>query len=102
MLDSLEAALWAFFTTSSFREGAVKVVNLGDDADTVGAIYGGLAGAFYSDDQIPEEWLRDIERLDLVEDVVGKLVTVRSKEDKEDLSKDVRERIQASVDVLGL
>jgi len=102
VLDSLEAALWAFFTTSSFREGAVKVVNLGDDADTVGAIYGGLAGAFYGDDQIPEEWLRDIERLDLVEDVVGKLVTVRSKEDKEDVSRDVRERIQASVVMLGL
>lgn len=102
VLDSLEAALWAFFTTSSFREGAVKVVNLGDDADTVGAIYGGLAGAFYGDDQIPEEWLRDIERLDLVEDVVEKLVTVRSKEDKEDVSRDVRERIQASVVMLGL
>lgn len=102
VLDSLEAALWAFFTTSNFREGAVKAVNLGGDADTVGAIYGGLAGAFYGDDQIPEEWLRDIQRLDLVEDVVGKLVTARSNEDKEDVSRDVRERIQASVDVLGI
>lgn len=102
VLDSLEAALWAFFTTSSFREGAVKVVNLGDDADTVGAIYGGLAGAFYGDDQIPEEWLRDMKRLDLVEDIVGKLVIVRSKEDKEDVSRDMKERIQASVVMLGL
>ena len=102
VLDSLEAALWAFFTTSSFREGALKVVNLGGDADTVGAIYGGLSGAFYGDDQIPEEWLRDMKRLDLVEKVVEKLVTVRSKEDKEDASRDVRERIQESVRVLGL
>ena len=102
VLDSVEAALWAFFTTSSFREGAVKVVNLGGDADTVGAIYGGLAGAFYGDDQIPEEWLQDMKRLDLVEDVVGKLVTVRSTEDKEDVSRNVREKIQASVITLGL
>ena len=43
----MEAALWAFYTTSSFKEGALAAVNLGDDADTVGAIYGQLAGAFY-------------------------------------------------------
>ena len=34
VVDTLEASLWALFTTDSFREGAVKVVNLGDDADT--------------------------------------------------------------------
>ena len=31
-------------------------VNLGDDADTVGAIYGQLAGAYYGASSIPEEW----------------------------------------------
>ena len=31
-------------------------VNLGDDADTVGAIYGQLAGAYYGVEAIPEEW----------------------------------------------
>ncbi|OAL38377.1 hypothetical protein AYO20_02436 [Fonsecaea nubica] len=102
VVDSLEAALWAFFTTSSFREGAVRVVNLGDDADTVGAIYGGLAGAFYGDEEIPEEWLRDMKRLDLVEDVVREIVTVRSKDDKEHVRGDVKERIQASMHILGL
>lgn len=104
VLDTLEAALWAFFTTSSFREGAIKAVNLGGDADTVAAVYGGLAGAFYGDDQIPEEWLRDMKRLDLVEDVVGKLIAKGSKDDKGDESRDldVREIIQTSVNVLGL
>lgn len=35
VVHSLEASLWAFFTTGTFRDGALKVVNLGDDADTV-------------------------------------------------------------------
>jgi ADP-ribosylglycohydrolase len=39
-------------------------VNLGDDADTTGAIYGQLAGAFYGVDAIPQAW---IERLALRE-----------------------------------
>jgi ADP-ribosyl-[dinitrogen reductase] hydrolase len=105
VLYSLEAALWTFLTTSSFREGAIKVVNLGDDADTVGAIYGGLAGAFYGDEEIPEDWLRDMKRLDLVEEVIGKIVDVRSKEGgrhNEDKRQDVSEMIAASVDRLGV
>ncbi|KAJ9656829.1 hypothetical protein H2198_004717 [Neophaeococcomyces mojaviensis] len=61
VIHSLEAALWAFFNTDSFEEGAIEVVNLGDDADTVGAIYGGLAGAFYGDPKcIPERWLNEM------------------------------------------
>jgi ADP-ribosyl-[dinitrogen reductase] hydrolase len=57
VVDSCEAALWAFFRTSTFAEGALLVVNLGRDTDTVGAIYGILAGAFYGYEGIPQEWL---------------------------------------------
>ena len=56
VVDSLEAALWAFDRSESFREGALLAVNLGDDADTTGAIYGQIAGAFYGAEQIPAEW----------------------------------------------
>ena len=62
VVRSLEAALWAFYRSDSFREGALRAVNLGDDADTTGAIYGQLAGAFYGVDAIPQAW---IERLAL-------------------------------------
>ena len=45
VVKSLEAALWAFSKSRDFREGALLAVNLGDDADTTGAIYGQVAGA---------------------------------------------------------
>jgi ADP-ribosylglycohydrolase len=44
VVRALEAALWAFHHSDSFTEGALRAVNLGDDADTIGAIYGQLAG----------------------------------------------------------
>ena len=44
VVRALEAALWAFNRSSDFREGALLAVNLGDDADTTGAIYGQIAG----------------------------------------------------------
>ena len=45
VVRSLEAALWAFAKSTTFEDGALLAVNLGDDADTTGAIYGQLAGA---------------------------------------------------------
>ncbi len=57
VVRSLEAALWAFNKSSTFEEGCLLAVNLGDDADTTGAIYGQLAGAFYGVEHIPEQWL---------------------------------------------
>ena len=78
VVDSLEASLWAFFTTNTFRDGAVRVVNLGDDADTVGAIYGGLAGAYYGVDAIPAEWLSKMKLLDLLKDITTKILQHKS------------------------
>jgi ADP-ribosyl-[dinitrogen reductase] hydrolase len=68
VVKSLEAALWAFHNTDSFRDGAIAAVNLGDDADTTGAIYGQLAGAHYGVDGIPAEWLATLAKRDLIED----------------------------------
>lgn len=56
-LKTLEAALWAFYRSDTFEEGCVMVVNPGDDADTTGAVYGQLAGAFYGETGIPTRWL---------------------------------------------
>lgn len=56
LVESLEAALWAFHHTDDFRDGLLRAVNLGDDADTTGAVYGQLAGAFYGGEAIPEKW----------------------------------------------
>lgn len=64
VVHTLEAALWAFHQTSDFRSGALLAVNLGDDADTVGAVYGQIAGAHYGVSAIPEEWVERIWRRD--------------------------------------
>lgn len=56
VVNCLEAALWAFYRTDTFREGCLKAVNLGEDADTTGAVYGQLAGAYYGARAIPECW----------------------------------------------
>lgn len=49
---SFAAAWWSFITTQSFEEAVLRAVNLGGDADTIAAITGQLAGAFYGDESI--------------------------------------------------
>lgn len=60
VVQSLEAALWAFYHSNSFEEGCLMAVNLGDDADTTGAIYGQLAGAYYGVNAIPTSWRKTL------------------------------------------
>jgi len=59
-IDSLEAALWCFWTTESFEEAVLAAANLGDDADTTAAICGQLAGAHYGVSCIPKAWLEPL------------------------------------------
>jgi ADP-ribosyl-[dinitrogen reductase] hydrolase len=56
VVDTLESALWAVSETTTFQDAVTLAVNLGDDADTVGAVTGQIAGAAYGVSAIPEEW----------------------------------------------
>jgi ADP-ribosylglycohydrolase len=73
VVKSLEAALWAFHSAEHFREAVLKAVNLGDDADTTGAVCGQLAGAYWGIAGIPPEWLKGLAQRDELERAVGAL-----------------------------
>lgn len=57
VVDSLEAALYCFDKTDTFRDAVLMATNLGDDADTTAAEVGQIAGAFYGKSSIPQPWL---------------------------------------------
>lgn len=67
VVDSFAAALHCTFTTDSFEAAVVKAVNLGGDADTIGTITGGLAGAIYGYEAIPERWTKCLASKDRAE-----------------------------------
>jgi ADP-ribosylglycohydrolase len=67
VVKSLEASLWAFHQADSFEEAVLKAVNLGDDADTTGAICGQLAGTFWGESKIPEAWRSGLARMEMIE-----------------------------------
>ena len=60
IVDTLQTVFHYLFTTGSFEECLVGVVNQGGDADTTGAIAGMIAGAFYGLDALPKPWLKKL------------------------------------------
>ena len=66
-LDAVEcshAALSCFMNAKTLENALLSAVNLGGDADTVGACTGALAGAYWGASEIPDRWCRDLEGYD--------------------------------------
>ena len=76
MVETLEAALWAFLRTDSLEECVVLAVNLGDDADTVGAVAGGPAGAAYGPGAVPRRWSQALRRRAVIDELAAGLYGV--------------------------
>lgn len=77
VVKSLEAALWAFNEAKDFREALLRAVNLGDDADTTGAVCGQLAGAYWGESGIPRRWQEELARPEMIKKALQGLVGVQ-------------------------
>ncbi|MCL6624370.1 MAG: ADP-ribosylglycohydrolase family protein [Fimbriimonadales bacterium] len=60
VVDTLETALWCFRNTEDFEEAILVSANLGGDADTISAVCGQVAGAYYGESAIPKRWLENL------------------------------------------
>lgn len=72
VIDTLESAMWAFFKFETWADGALAVVNLGEDSDSAGAVYGALAGIFYGVEAIPQRWVDAMQNADLIREIAEK------------------------------
>lgn len=73
VVKSLEAALWAFHDARDFRVAVLRAVNLGEDADTTGAVCGQFAGAYWGESGIPQQWLDGLAKRDMIEQALAQL-----------------------------
>ena len=84
---TLEAAMWAFLSTDSYKAGLKKVVALGDDTDTTGAVYGQIAGAYYGLKAIP--WTDKITWSEKIHTIAEKLYELNKKNRDEKIKANV-------------
>lgn len=69
VVDSLEAALWAFLRTSTFEDAVMDAVNLGGDTDTIAAITGGLCGVYYGFSALPDRLVQNVRKKEMISDL---------------------------------
>ena len=74
VVHTLEAAIWCFLNTDSYRDCVLCAVNLGDDTDTVSAVAGGLAGLYYGMDSIPQSWLNLIPKREWIIELTERMI----------------------------
>jgi ADP-ribosyl-[dinitrogen reductase] hydrolase len=73
VVESLEAALWCFWTTETYEQAILAATNLGDDADTTAAICGQVAGAYYGESAMPSHWLSQLTMRNEITDLADQL-----------------------------
>ncbi len=66
VVHTLGAALWCLARHDDYGPAVLEAVNLGGDADTTAAVTGGLAGLIHGFHRIPDDWVRGLQRLDVV------------------------------------
>ena len=60
--NSVPSAIYCFLRSpESFEEAVIRAVNLGGDADTMGAMCGAISGALLGESAIPSRWLSVLE-----------------------------------------
>lgn len=76
VIQTLEASIWCLLTSDTYEDAVLKAVNLGGDADTTGAVTGGLAGLFYGYAAIPKSWIMPILKKEEIDELVNKFSTL--------------------------
>ncbi|KAJ7052501.1 ADP-ribosylation/Crystallin J1 [Mycena amicta] len=80
VVHTITAALYAFLVTTTFEDGALLIANTGDDADTCAAVFGGLAGVWYGEEngafwtERVRGWHRDLVKKNVIEEIGEELV----------------------------
>ncbi|MDO5725181.1 MAG: ADP-ribosylglycohydrolase family protein [Tissierellia bacterium] len=72
VIDSLEASLWSFIPTISFKEAIIRACNLGGDTDTICAITGSMAALYYGMENIPKDFIIRIKNSQLIDEMIQK------------------------------
>ena len=80
VIDTLEAALWCVHRTGSIEEALILAANLADDADTVAAVAGQLAGALWGRSGAPAAWLAKLAWRDRIEALAAQLHQAATRE----------------------
>lgn len=75
VVDTLLGSYYCIATTNNFKDAILKAISLGDDTDTTACVVGGMAGAIYGLESIPQEWMDALRNKEELEEIIQKFLT---------------------------
>ena len=75
--NSVPIAIYSFVANSSFEKTLNYALSLGGDRDTISAMAGAIAGAFYGIEDIPGEWTDTLENKEFIEELARRLWRIK-------------------------
>lgn len=69
---TLESVIYSINNSSNYKEAILTSINLGFDTDTIGALTGAVAGILYGVNDIPNNWLKDLQKKDYLIEYANK------------------------------
>jgi len=77
--NSVPTAIYSFLKNAdNFKDSVLYAISLGGDTDTIGAMTGAISGAYHGIEAIPEDWKRDLERREYIENLAERLWEIKS------------------------
>lgn len=74
VLNALEIAFYCCYHTDNYKDAILMAANLGEDTDTNAKITGDVAGLYYGDDYIPDEYLKTLIKREYLEDMIDQFI----------------------------
>lgn len=75
-LKTMGCAIWCLYHVNSFKDGLLKIVNAGGDADTNAAVTCAVLGAKYGKKGIPDYYIQNLKREDEYEEMIRQLTDI--------------------------
>lgn len=69
VIETIETVCYNLTNNDTYEGTLISTVNMGGDADTTGAIAGGLAGLYYGYESIPDRWITKLQRREYIEEL---------------------------------
>ncbi|KXK46369.1 MAG: ADP-ribosyl-[dinitrogen reductase] glycohydrolase [Bacteroidia bacterium] len=78
-LKAMSAGLWAYFNAENFKDGLLRVINEGGDADTNACVAGSILGAKFGYKAIPKKYIDGLIHKDILEEKFKKYIELLNK-----------------------
>lgn len=75
-LKTMGCAIWCLYHIDNFKDGLLKIVNAGGDADTNAAVTCAVLGAKYGKKGIPEHYIQGLKRKDEYDGMIRQLTDI--------------------------